>query len=153
MTQNELYKSLTTGGAFALPYLITVSQPGAGTLRFVNNNEDVVFDGYTYKASAFKYSRPYVVGGVLQNGVLEITAIDSDILALIDNSTEQLEISAVGVLDENGTVTPFKSFRHQYGTVTTDESMRITISFTNDDRLDMKFPPYTFDSDNNAGNA
>ena len=153
MTQDELYKALTTGGAFALPYLITVSQPDAGTLRFVNNNEDVVFDGYTYKASAFKYSRPYVVGGVLQNGVLEITAIDSDILALIDNSTEQPEISAVGVLDENGTVTPFKSFRHQYGTVTTDESMRITISFTNDDRLDMKFPPYTFDSENNAGNA
>ena len=46
-----------------------------------------------------------------------------------------------------------KSFKHQYGSVTITEEMKINITFTNDDRLGMAFPPYVFDSDNNRGNA
>jgi len=153
MTENEIFNALQKGGAYSLPYLITLSHPDAGTLYFVNNSDAVELDGQIYTASAFKYTRPQTVGGVLKNGSLEITAIDNQVIDLLDNSDELFTVTAVGVINEAGDITPFKSFRHQYGSVTVDESMKITINFTNDDRLDMSFPPYIFDADNNRGNA
>jgi hypothetical protein len=153
MTQNEIFNALYSGGAFSLPYLIKMYHPTHGALYFVNNNEDVVYDGNTYTASTFKYTRPQTIGGVLKNGVLEITAIQNEVIDIIEKSDELFEVTAVGVLDAGGTITPIKSFKHQYGTAVTDEQMKVTISFTNDDRLEMTFPPYIFDADNNRGNA
>lgn len=153
MTQAEVFNALASGGAYSLPYLIKLHHPDAGALYFVNNNEDVVYDGITYHASGFKYTKPKTMGGVLKNGSLEITAIDNNVIDLIEESDELFTVTAVGVIESNGDVTPIKSFKHQYGSVTTDETMKITITFTNDDRLGMAFPPYVFDSDNNVGNA
>jgi hypothetical protein len=153
MTQNEIFNALYSGGAFSLPYLIKMYHPAHGALYFVNNNEDVIYDGNTYTASTFKYTRPQTIGGVLKNGVLEITAIQNEVIDIIEKSDELFEVTAVGVLDAGGTITPIKSFKHQYGTAVTDEQMKVTISFTNDDRLEMTFPPYIFDADNNRGNA
>lgn len=152
MTQNEVFNALSNGGSFALPYLIRMQHPDFGALYFVNNNEDVTYKNNVYKASAFKYTRPQTVGGVLKKGQLQITAIGNSVIEIIDTSDELFTVDAVGVIDD-GEVTPIKSFRHQYGSVSTDESMKITITFSNDDRLDMTFPPYVFDTDNNRGNA
>ena len=153
MTQNEVFNALHRGGAYSLPYLIKLYHPDYGSLYFVNNNEDVIYNSQTYSASAFKYTPPQTIGGVLKNGQLEITAIDNSVIDIIDSSDELFEITAVGVLNDDGTVTAMKMFKHQYGSATTTEDMRVVISFTNDDRLDMTFPPYIFDSDNNRGNA
>lgn len=153
MTQNEVFNALATGGAFSLPYLIKLYHPDYGALYYVNNNEDVVFNGNTYHASSFKYTRPHTIGGVLKNGTLEITAIDNLVIDIIDQSDELFELTAVGVLEQNGDVTPISYFKHQYGSASIDESMNVSITFTNDDRLDMSFPPYVFDADNNPGNA
>lgn len=153
MTQDEVFNALQRGGAFSLPYLIKMYHPDYGALYYVNNNENVIYDGVTFLASAFKYTPPKTAGGVLQNGTLEITAIDNNVIDIIDQSDELFEITALGVLNQDGTVTPIKMYKHQYGSATTDEEMKIVISFTNDDRLDMQFPPYIFDSDNNRGNA
>ena len=152
MTSNEIYNNLFQGGAFSLPYLIRMYHPNYGALYFVNNNEDIVYNGNTYHASSFKYTKPKTIGGVLQNGSLEITAIDNEAIDIIDSSDELFEVRAVGVIND-GNVTPIKTFKHQYGSATTDEQMKITITFTNDDRLGMVFPPYVFDADNNRGNA
>ena len=153
MTQNEVFNALTRGGAFSLPYLIKMFHPNYGTLLFVNNNEDVIFNGETYNASTFKYTRPQTIGGVLKNGTLEITAIKNEVIDIIEKSDELFTVTAVGVIDNGGIITPLKTFKHQYGTAVTDEQMKVIISFTNDDRLDMTFPPYVFDADNNRGNA
>ena len=153
MTTNEIFNALQRGGAYTLPYLIKLYHPDYGSLYFVNNNESVVYDGVTYEASTFKYTKPHTVGGVLKNGSLEITAIDNNVIDIIDESDELFEVTVVGVIDVGGTITQLKIFKHQYGTVTTDEQMRVVISFTNDDRLEMSFPPYVFDADNNPGNA
>ena len=153
MTSNEIYNNLFHGGAFSLPYLIRMYHPNYGALYFVNNNEDIVYEGNTYHASNFKYTRPQTIGGVLKNGVLEITAIQNEVIDIIEKSDELFEVTAVGVLDKAGSITPIKTFKHQYGTATTDEQMKVIISFTNDDRLEMIFPPYIFDADNNRGNA
>lgn len=153
MTQNEVFNALHRGGAFSLPYLIKMYHPNYGALYFVNNNEDVEYNGILYHASSFKYTRPQTIGGVLKNGVLEITAIQNEVIDIIENSDELFEVTAVGVLDKAGSITPIKAFKHQYGTAVTDEQMKVIISFTNDDRLEMTFPPYVFDADNNRGNA
>ena len=152
MTQNEIYNALQKGGAYSLPYLIRMYHPSYGAMYFVNNTDDIEYNGHTYKASAFKYTRPKTIGGVLKNGSLEITAIDNEAIDIIELSDELFTVDAVGVIND-GTVTPIKSFHHQYGNATTDETMKITITFTNDDRLGMVFPPYVFDAENNRGNA
>lgn len=153
MTQNEVFNALQRGGAYTLPYLIRLYHPQYGALYFVNNNESVTYNNTVYEASTFKYTRPQTVGGVLKNGALEITAIDNEVIDIIDESDELFEVTAVGVIDVDGSITPINLFKHIYGTVTTDEEMKVVINFTNDDRLEMSFPPYVFDADNNPGNA
>lgn len=153
MTLDEIFNALHRGGAFSQPYLLQILHPAAGVLYFVNNNEDVTYNGHTYKASTYKYTRPQTIGGVLKNGSLEITAINNSVIDLIEQSDELFKVTAVGVINKGGEISPYKSFIHQYGTVNINEEMKINISFTNDDRLEMTFPPYVFDADNNPGNA
>lgn len=152
MNENEIYNALQHGGPFALPFLLKLYHPTAGALYYVNNTEDVEFNGNIYKAGSFKYTKPRTMGGVLTNGSLEITALE-ELRDLIENSDELFKVEAVGIIDKAGDITPIKIFRHQYGTVTTTERMTVVINFTNDDRLEMVFPPYVFDADNNRGNA
>lgn len=153
MTTAEIYKALQYGGAFALPYLITLSHPDYGSLYFVSNNENVEYNGHTYIASGFKYTKPQTIGGVLKSGSLQITTIENAAIDIIDYSDELFTVDVVGVIDEAGDITPLKFYKHQYGTATTDESMNLIIQFTNDDRPQMTFPPYVFDTENNRGNA
>lgn len=153
MTQYEIYKALQNGGPYSLPYLLKLSHPAAGSLYFVNNVDDIEYNGITYKAAGFKYTKPQTVGGVLKNGTLQITTIDNSAIELLDNSDELFTVDVVGVIDSYGEITPLKMFRHQYGTTTIDDSLNLTISFTNDDRIKMVFPPYVFDQDNNRGNS
>lgn len=153
MTQDEVFNALQQGGAYSLPYLIQMYHPDFGSLYFVNNNENISYNSHTFLASTFKYTPPQTIGGVLKSGQLEITAIDNSVIDIIDQSDELFEITAVGVLNDDGTITAIKMYKHQYGSATITEDMRIVIAFTNDDRLELAFPPYIFDSDNNRGNA
>ena len=65
MTQDQIFNALHRGGAFSLPYLIKMYHPDYGSLYFVNNNEDVSYDGHTFTASTFNYTPPQTIGGVL----------------------------------------------------------------------------------------
>lgn len=151
MTNNELYKMLARGGAYSLPYLIRLYQKGYTPLYYVNNNEDVEFKGALYKAASFKYTRPKQKNGVLTNGSLEITSMN-EVLDIVEAANDLFDVQVVGLL-QAGEVIPIKIYHHRYGSITSDESMKITITFSNDDRLQMVFPPYTFDTNNNRGNA
>lgn len=153
MTENEIIEALAYGGAYSLPYLIEIINPNYENLYFVNNTDDIIYDNKTYKAAAFKYTKPKTTGGVLKNGTLEISAIDNSIIDSVNLSDELLQVKAVGIITQSGDITPLKTFRHQYGTITTDEQLRVIITFTNDDRLEMNFPPYIMDAENNAGNV
>lgn len=151
MTAGDVFKKLARGGGYSLPYLVRLYQVGYTPLYYVNNNEDVEFGGQVYKAASFKYTRPKQKNGVLTNGSLEITSLN-DVLDMIEAANDLFEVQVVGVLDGDE-VTPLKIFHHRYGSITSDESMKVTITFSNDDRLQMVFPPYTFDTNNNRGNA
>ena len=62
-------------------------------------------------------------------------------------------VNAVGILKNGIDVEPLSCFRHQYGSVTINNGYQMQMSFTNDDRLSMTFPPVVFDNENNPGNA
>lgn len=152
MTTTELYSAFIHGGKFSLPWLITLSHDEAGTIRLVNNNEDVVYDGNTYTASTFDYQRPTATGGVLDGGVLSISAIDNELIAFFDEADETFTFQAVGCLVDDE-VQAVKFYQQHYATVGVSSEMEITIEFQGDDRLEMVFPPYIFDAENNRGNA
>lgn len=152
MTTNELYAAFIHGGSFALPWLITFTHDTAGTIRLVNNTDDVEYDGETYSACTFDYSRPTAVGGVLNGGTLSITAVDSGLVEFFDVADESFTFQAIGVYLD-GEVTPVTWYAQKYANVAISNEMEITVEFTGDDRLAMVFPPYVFDAENNRGNA
>lgn len=152
MTEKEIYRALIRGGRFALPYLVTLCHETAGAVHLVNNNEDVTYNGITYKASSFEYQRPSFVGGVLDGGMLSVTGIDTDVINFFENADETFLFYAVGVLVD-GEVVPLKQYKQMYAEVSIDSSLAVTVEFSGDDRMDMVFPPYVFDADNNRGNA
>ena len=153
MTQFEVYNALFSGGKVALPFLIAMSHPDSGTLYFVNNTDDITYEGRVYKAASFRFTPPKTVGGVQQNGNLQISAIDNNALNLIDASDERFQVTIIGAVAKDGTVTAYQSFIQKYCTVNITENMDISISFDGDDRMGMVFPPVVFDTDNNRGNA
>lgn len=152
MTDAQIYNRLYHGGAYALPFLIRITVDGTA-YYYVNNNDDITYDGHIYKASAFEYIRPKSAGGYMDGGQLNISAIDNDIIALIDNSQNTLLVDVIGVLAENNTVTTLSVYHHKYCTATINADMTVNLAFEPDDRLNMVFPPYVFDKDNNRGNA
>lgn len=150
MTDAELFNRFFYGGNFALPYLIRFYHPNAGTIRLVNNTEAVTLDGETYGVSTFEYTPPDTKG---DGGHLKITAIDNELIEFAENADWQYRLDVVGVIAENGTVQKIKSYAHFYGSLSYGENMEIEFNLGKDDKLDMKFCPYTYDTDNNRGNA
>ena len=152
MSTAELYSCFVHGGKYSLPWLITLSHDEAGTIRLVNNNEDVEYEGETYSASSFDYQRPTATGGTLSGGTLAITGVDSGIIEFFEAADETFAFQAVGCLVDDE-VQAVKFYKQQYATVGISNEMEVSIEFSGDDRLEMVFPPYVFDAENNRGNA
>ena len=153
MTTKEIYRTLSHSGPYSLPYLVRMYHQDYGELLLVNSPVDIEYKGKTYLAANFEYTRPKTIGGVLDGGSLSVSVIGNTATDLFMLADYLMTVTVVGVLMQGGEVQPVQQYRHQYGTVTVDSSMKMQLSFTNDDRLGMVFPPYVFDNDNNRGNA
>lgn len=148
MTDEELFNELFDGGSYSLPYLIHFSHLSAGDLYFVNSNQDVTFNNITYKAANFSYTEPDYQG----NGAsLSFSLIDNDLTVFLDKADENATITIDGVINQNGTITQIKTFNHSYFSANWGTDLTLSLSFSLDDRFNMTFPPYVFDSDNNRG--
>ena len=53
----NVYKQLTEGGGYNLPFLVHLSNP-ENTLNIflINDNQDMVYKGVVYSASSFTYT-------------------------------------------------------------------------------------------------
>jgi hypothetical protein len=150
MTASQIYRLLFEGGNYAKQYLIKLSHPTAGTLRFVNNNEDVVFEEQTYKASSFDYTRPDNQG---EAGNLSISIVDNaDIFEWVENADCRYTMEVIGILN-GGSVEELKSYRHFYGSVSLGDNNQLEFNLENDGRLNMVFNVYKYDTDSNRGGA
>lgn len=152
MTESKIFERLFNGGRYALPYLIKIEHETVGTLRFTNDNVDIEFNGETYNASTFDYNPPNLDGtGATLN--INSNPGDNTLFEFIENADQNYKITVIGVMVENGEVQPISNYTHFHGVASVNEKGAIEFNLDDDDRLDMTFPPYVFDTDNNRGNA
>ena len=150
LTRAQIFNLLFSGGNYTKPFLIELTHPVAGVLRYVNNNEGVTYDGHVYQPVGFNYTPPDAQG---EGGSLEITAIDNyQIVEWVDKADDRYTLNVVGALF-NGEVQPIRSYRHFYGTVSMSDDNKLCFSLENDGRLQMVFNVYKYDTDLNRGNA
>ena len=146
----QLYQKLLEGGAFSLPYLITVGD-GTSELNFINDTVSLTWQGKTFAASNFTFSP-----GTGGDSTLEIEVVDNTLISLIDGITgaegARLKATVRGVLLEDGTVQPIRSWHAQYGNAEWGQG-KMTLTFTGDERLKLTFPPLVFNTYNNRGNS
>ena len=150
MTQSEIFNLLFNGGNFAKPWLIKLTHPSAGTLRYVNNNEEVIYENETYKPANFEYTQPNQYG---EGAKLDISATDNyELVEWIENADYYYLLDVIGVLIDDE-VQQVKSYKHFYGTVSMGDDNKLSFALESDGRLDMVFTVYKYDTDLNRGNA
>lgn len=150
LTDNEIFNRYFNGGNYALPFLLKFSCPGCNSLYFVNNTEDIVFEGKRYIRAGFEYMPPDSTG----NGAsLRIGGNGTGLVEFIENADENYRLDVIGLIAEGGEVQKLKQYVHFYGSVSYTENMELNFELGTDDRLDMTFPPYKFDAETNKGNT
>ncbi len=150
MTQSEIFNLLFNGGNYTRPWLIKLSHPTAGTLRYVNNNETVTYQDEAYRAANFEYTQPNQSG---EGAKLDISAIDNyEVVEWIENTDDQYMLEVTGCL-VNGEVQEVKTFKHFHGTVSMGDDNKLSFALESDGRLDMVFTVYKYDTDLNRGNT
>lgn len=151
MTDSQIFEKLFNGGNFALPYLIEFSHPNAEAVRLVNNNENIVFNNKTYLAANFDYIPPSYDGTGASLNISSLPA-ENNLFEFLDAADDKYILKVIGLIVENE-VQQIKAYRHFHGTATMTEAGKISFTLEGDDRLNMTFPPYVYDTDNNRGNA
>ena len=150
MTSSQIFNLLFNGGNFAKQSLIKLSHPTAGTLRFVNNNESVTYDGATFTPANFNYTQPDSQGA---GASLEIGIADNyQLVEWLENADDRYSLEVVGALN-NGEVQPIRAYKHFYGTVSMADDGKLMFQLEDDGRLQMVFTVYKYDTDLNRGCA
>lgn len=151
MADTQIFEKLFNGGNFALPYLIRFSHETAGEVCLVNNNEGILFNNKYFNASTFDYTPPNAEGS---GATLSISglATENDLFEFLENADHNIKLEVVGVIVDN-TIEPLHIYKHFHGMANITENANIDFTLQGDDRLEMTFPPYTYDTDNNRGNA
>lgn len=142
-----VYKSLSQGGGFTLPTLVKLtSESGDDAVYLINDNEDLTYEGITYKASNFSYTP-----SDNSESTLEVEIVESDkIIDILENSYHfQAEFTEIFY---DGEIEAFSTRKHYYGEATWD-GLKLELSIERDDRWDMTFPALIFNNYNNRGNT
>ncbi|QQO10214.1 hypothetical protein [Breznakiella homolactica] len=143
---------LRSKGSYSLPYLIKISHPDAGTLRFINDREGIDYQGEHYSPTSFSYTEPKWQDGRLVNGSISIACGDNRIISFIENSDEGISVTVTGIKLQDRTIQEINTYYHQYGSVDYDGFV-VSWNLEGDDKMDMVFPPDVFNQFNNRGNA
>lgn len=152
MNNNKIFNTLFNGGNITLPYLIEIKN-SSQTIRLVNSNKPVQYGGKTYGVSSFEYTEPDINGN---GGSLSLTSIDNEVFELIESTQvydNNYSLSVIGVLIAGEEIQALRNMVHFHGSISMSENMTIEFTLEGDDRKEMQFPPYKFDTDNNPANA
>lgn len=150
MNITQIFNALFNGGNYTKPFLIKLSHPTAGTLRFINNNEAVTYQNQTYQPANFSYNPPDSQGS---GASLEIGIADNyQIVEWVANADERYSMEVIGCLYD-GEVQQIRAYKHFYGTVSMADDGKIVFALEDDGRLGMVFTVYKYDTALNPGNA
>lgn len=138
-----IYKELTEGGLFTMPFLLHIYDESAN-IYLINDNVNLLHDGHTYRAGSFYYN-PAANG----DATLEASIFDNVNLLNIIERTRRFNCELIGVY-KGGEIVQLAAYKHQYGDATWDGE-RFQIKLNADDRGSMTFPALIFNSYNNRG--
>jgi hypothetical protein len=132
----------------SFPVLIELKHPEKETWRFTSNDKDVQWNGVLYAAVPMSYKFPTSRDGVPQGGTLEID-IDqqkdnTELLKWFDTIDHMAAIDIVGLINEQGNISPVSQITQSHGTVTWDGE-KISWALGADDKMNMRVNPWTFD--------
>lgn len=147
---SELFEKLFYGGAYALPMLVKFTHSGGGVICLTNNNEAIEFEGVRYESGLFEYTPADEMG---KGASLRVSAAGNALVEFVDTADDSFRLDVTAVVAEGGQVMALRRMRHFMGKVSWGDNMEMNFELGSDDRLEMTFPPYKFDSDTNRGNV
>lgn len=152
MTDAQIFDRLFNGGNYCDKYMLRFSHNEAGNIYLINDNQNLTYDGNLYLASSFEYHSPDSNG---DGGQLTIHTNEnnSQLINFLDTIDDTYELEVIGVLIEGTEVQRYRGFTHYHGEFTIDRNGNVDFTLGKDDRQEMTFIPYKYDTDNNVGNA
>lgn len=138
-----VFKELTEGGLFNLPFLLHIYDDSTN-LYIINDNENLIYNGHTYKAASFDYT-PNTNG----DASLACDIFDKPELLNYINRNRRFNCDLIGVY-RGGEIVQLETYRHQYGDATYD-GVKFEIKLNGDDRGNMTFPALIYNNYNNRG--
>jgi hypothetical protein len=87
------------------PFLIEITHETFGIFRYANSDEDITYEGETYKAAYFTIAPPDKDGGKIGDGQLSISAVDQFWIEKIRTTQIAAKIRFIAAIDyDDGTV-------------------------------------------------
>ena len=138
-----VFKELTEGGLFNMPFLLHIYD-NSTDLYIINDNENLIYNGYIFKAASFDYT-PSTNG----DASLACDIFDKPELLNYINRNRRFNCDLIGVY-RGGEIVQLETYRHQYGEATYD-GVKFEIKLNGDDRGNMTFPALIYNNYNNRG--
>ena len=138
-----VFKELTEGGLFNLPFLLHIYDDDTH-IYIINDNVNLTHGGHTFAAASFDY-QPSTNG----DATLACDIFDKPELLNYINRNRVFNCDLIGVY-RGGEVVQLETYRHNYGEATWD-GVKFEIKLNGDDRGNMTFPALIYNSYNNRG--
>ena len=138
-----VFKELTEGGLFNLPFLLHIYDDDTH-IYIIKDNQNLTYGGHTFAAASFDYT-PSTNG----DATLACDIFDKPDLLNYINRNRVFNCDLIGVY-RGGEVVPLETYRHNYGESTWD-GIKFEIKLKGDDRGNMTFPALIYNSYNNRG--
>lgn len=135
------------------PVLIKVYHDDmAEPLYLTDNNEDLTYDGNTYKSAFFRINLPEVTKDSMGNASIEMGCVDQQLIQIIRSLTTPPNIKFVATYLEEGVFSEFAGYDMIMSNVKWD-AKKLTADLTLDLVLNYEFPSGSFTPFNCPGVA
>lgn len=135
------------------PVLIKVyHEDMAEPLYLTDNNEDLTYDGNTYKSAFFRINLPEVTKESMGNASIEMGCVDQQLIQIIRSLTTPPNIKFVATYLEDGVFSEFAGYDMIMSNVKWD-AKKLTADLTLDLVLNYEFPSGSFTPFNCPGVA
>lgn len=136
------------------PFLIEITNEDLGTFYYANCDEDISYEGKTFKACYFELSPPQQTSTTIGNASISISSVDQEWIAKIRSTAKRSRLRFIStiVYDEDGQryVEPIEDMEFMLTKATWTETT-IEWSMEFDDKMDIIMPCDIADSWSCAG--
>jgi len=151
MNKINFSRLFQNNSGISFPVLIELSHPKYDIpWFFTSNNVDVKWNDNWYRAVPMSYNFPSSRDNVPQGGTLEIDLDiqydNYEILRWFDGIDDRASIKVVGLINEEGDITPISNITQRHGTVTWNGE-KIVWNLGVDYKMNMQVNPWKFDAD------